>query len=94
LPGEDDRAGGRESAVLDSGESRREGVIDGFTVSTESPGRGKVVCSSSGEPVKEDDRDRGVPIDEAVPEGDGDLIFSNGDDSCMFIVMRVMSDVD
>lgn len=36
--------------------------------------------------MREDENDRGVPTDETVPEGDGDLIFSNGDDGCNVIV--------
>jgi len=47
-------------------------------VPSESLGREEVFCGSTGEPMREDDRESCVPTGETVPERGGDLIFSNG----------------
>jgi hypothetical protein len=44
--------------------------------------------------MREDDRESCVSTGEAVPEGQGDLIFSNGGDDGKLIAGRVISDVE
>jgi len=52
---------------------------EGVNSSGERSGNAEVIFNSNGEPIREDDIDRGVPTDETASEGIGDPIFSNGD---------------